>query len=94
MVQMWYSQCFSTGRYFMKTCLLIVMIIVLDNCTQIRYYRECYMIEKQYKKQTLQSEKKKKTSHMVDGFEWELRKKCQTDSFEEFLKQLVCRFAH
>lgn len=57
---MWYSQCFSTGRYFMKTCLLIVMIIVLDNCTQIRYYRECYMIEKQYKKQTLQSEKKKK----------------------------------
>lgn len=79
MVQMWYSQCFSTGRYFMKTCLLIVMIIVLDNCTQIRYYRECYMIEKQYKEQTLQSEKKKNFT-----YGWRLRMGTQKKVSDRF----------
>ena len=47
-----------------------------DNCTQIRHYRECYMIEKQYKEQTLWSGKKKKnTSHMVEGLPMGTQKK-------------------
>jgi len=53
------------------------------------------MIEKQYKEQRLQSEKNPKTSHMVEGLRMGTQKKeCQTDSFEELLKQLVCRFAY
>lgn len=74
----------------------MVMIIALDNWNQIRYYRECYMIGKQYKEQTLQSEKQTNKLHLwLKSLQWELRKNSiRPNSFEEFLKTLVCRFAY
>lgn len=72
----------------------MVMIIALDNGNQIRYYRECYMIRKQYKEQALQSEKQTNFTYGWRACNGNSKKQYQTNSFEEFLKTLVCRFAY